>query len=187
MEKNNTDVDRLFKQGVSDVSRAPRQMLTDAEIASAAAASKAGAGIWLLSHAKELLIGAVSFAVGVGTTLLVTHALQDQAPLQLPAEQTALVTADSLSEETLSKDTTIYPAETSGQTIVRPENEPTSSSNDPKASSPEQETVTTAAPKTATRPATSEPVVIKKTIVRRDTVRLRETIVVKDTVYEIGN
>ena len=33
------NIDRIFEQGVSKMSRAPRQMLTDAEIASAASAS----------------------------------------------------------------------------------------------------------------------------------------------------
>lgn len=176
------ELDRLFEQGVSDVSRAPRQMLTDAEIASAAAASKAGAGIWLLSHAKEILIGTISFAVGVGTTLLVTHALQDKAPSQLPAEQTALVTADSLSKEILTDDTAVYTAESSEQAVDEPKSQTASVSNGSIASSPQQGTAKTATPKVTATSTTSEPVVIKKTIVRRDTVRLRETFIVKDTV-----
>ena len=102
------DLDRLFERGVSDVSRMPQVPMTDAQVAAAAAASKSSAGIWLLSHAKEILVGAVSFAVGVGGTLLVTHALQDKAPSQLPAEQTTLVTADSLSEEPFTDSTVFF-------------------------------------------------------------------------------
>ena len=176
------DVDRLFEQGVSDVSRAPRQMLTDAEIASAAAASKTGAGIWLLAHAKELLIGAASFAVGVGTTLLATHALHDKAPSELPTEQTALVTADSLSEEILTDDTADYTAESSEQAVDEPKSQTASASSDPKASSPQQETVKTTNAKAAATSTTSEPVVIKKTIIQRDTIRIQETVIVKDTI-----
>ncbi len=177
------DLDRLFERGVSEVSRMPQVPMTDAQIAAAAAASKSGAGIWLLSHAKEILIGAVSFAVGVGGTLLVTHALQDEAPSKLPAEQTALVTADSLSEETLSADTAIFAAESSEQIVVEPENQTSTASNSSKVSSQKEETVKTTTPKTATTSTTSEPVVIKKTVIQRDTVRINETVVVKDTVY----
>ena len=177
------NIDRIFEHGVSDLSHEPRQMLTDAKIASAAAASKSGAGIWLLSHAKELLIGVASFAVGVGGTLLVTHALQDEAPSKLPAEQTALVTTDSLSEETLSADTAIFAAESSEQIVVEPKNQTSTASNSSKVSSPKEETVKTTTPKTAATSMTSEPVVIKKTVIQRDTVQINETVVVKDTVY----
>ena len=58
------DLDRMFERGVSDVSRIPQVPMTDAQVAAAAAASKSSAGIWLLSHAKEILVGAVSFTVG---------------------------------------------------------------------------------------------------------------------------
>ena len=177
------DLDRQFERGVSDVSRMPQAPMTDAQIASAAAASKTGAGIWLLSHAKEILIGAVSFTVGVGGTLLVTHALQDKAPSQFPAEQTALVTDDSLSEETLSADTAIFTAESSEQIVVEPENQTSTASNSSKVSSQKEETVKTTTPKTAATSTTSEPMVIKKTVIQRDTVQINETVVVKDTVY----
>ena len=169
------------------MSRAPRQMLTDAEIASAASASKTGAGIWLLSHAKEILIGTVSFAVGVGGTLAVTHALQDEAPSKLPAEQTALVTADSLSEEPFTDSTVLYTTEPSEQAVIEPGSQTSTTSSSSKASSSKQETVKTTTPKTTATSTTSEPVVIKKIIVRRDTVHLRETVIVKDTVYETEN
>ena len=177
------DLDRLFERGVSDVSRQPQAPMTDVQVAAAAAASKSSAGIWLLSHAKEILIGAVSFTVGVGGTLLVTHALQDETPSKLPAEQTALVTADSLSEETLSADTAIFAAESSEQIVVEPKNQTSTASNSSKVSSPKEETVKTTTPKTAATSTTSEPVVIKKTVIQRDTVQINETVVVKDTVY----
>ena len=177
------DLDRLFERGVSEVSRMPQVPMTDAQIAAAAAASKTGAGIWLLSHAKELLIGAVSFAVGVGGTLLVTHALQDKAQSTLPAEPTALVTADSLSEETLSADTAIFTAESSEQIVVEPGSQTSTASSSSKASSPKRESVKMKTPEATVTSTTSEPVVIKKTVIQRDTVQINETVVVKDTVY----
>lgn len=173
----------MFERGVSDVSRMPQAPMTDAQVAAAAAASKTGAGIWLLSHAKEILIGAVSFTVGVGGTLLVTHALQDEAPSQLPAEQTALVTADSLAEEPFTDSTVLYTTESSEQAVVRQENQTSTASNSSKISSQKEETVKMTTPKTAAASTISEPVVIKKTVVQRDTVRINETVVVKDTVY----
>ena len=176
------NIDRLFEQGVSDVSRTPRQMLTDAEIASAAAASKTGAGIWLLAHVKEILIGAISFAVGVGGTLAVTNALTDKATAKSPVENRACMVSDTLQEETLPDDTAVYTAESSEQAVDEPKSQTASVSNGSIASSPQQGTAKTATPKVTATSTTSEPVVIKKTIVRRDTVQLRETVIVKDTV-----
>lgn len=187
MRNNHTNIDRLFERSVSDVSRMPQVPMTDAQVAAAAAASKTGAGIWLLSHAKEILIGAASFAVGVGGTLVVTHALQDEAPSKLPAEQTALVTTDSLAEEPFTDSTVLYTTESSEQAVVRQENQTSTASNSSKISSQKEETVKTAAPEAMATSTTSEPVVIKKTVVQRDTVHLRETVIVKDTVYETEN
>lgn len=181
------DLDRLFERGVSDVSRQPQAPMTDAQVAVAAAASKTGAGIWLLSHAKEILIGAVSFAVGVGGTLAVTHVLQDKASSQLPAEQTTLVTADSLSEEPFTDSTVLYTTEPSEQAVIEPGSQTSTTSSSSKASSSKQETVKTTTPKTTATSTTSEPVIIRKTIVRHDTIRMKESVVVKDTVYVIEN
>ncbi len=177
------DLDRLFERGVSEVSRMPQAPMTDAQVAAAAAASKTGAGIWLLSHAKEILIGTVSFAVGVGGTLLVTHALQDKAQSTLPAEPTALVTADSLSEEPFTDSTVLYTAESSEQIVVEPGSQTSTASSSSKASSPKRESVKMKTPEATVTSTTSEPVIIKKTVVQRDTVRINETVVVKDTVY----
>ena len=177
-----SDLDRIFEQGVSGVEHMPQKTLSDEQIKAAAAGSKVGAGIWLLSHAKEILIGTFSFAVGMGGTLLATHALQDKAPSQLPAEQTTLMAADSLPKDPLSVDTAVYPVEASEHTVVRLENQSVPSSTDSKASSPKQETSQTTTRKATAAPTTYEPVVIKKTIVRRDTVQIHETVIVKDTV-----
>lgn len=187
MRNNHTNIDRLFERSVSDVSRMPQAPMTDAQVAAAASASKTGAGVWLLSHAKEILIGTVSFAVGVGGTLAVTHALQDKAPSQFPAEQTALVTTDSLSEEPFTDSTVLYTTESSEHAVSRQENQTSTASSIAMASSPKEEPVKTAAPEATATSTTSEPVVIKKTVVQRDTVHLRETVIVKDTVYETEN
>lgn len=187
MRNNHTNIDRLFERSVSDVSRMPQVPMTDAQVAAAASASKTGAGVWLLAHAKEILIGAVSFAVGVGGTLAVTHALQDKAPSQFPAEQTALVTADSLAEEPFTDSTVLYTTESSEQAVIELGSQTSTASSNPKASSSKQGPVKTAAPEATATSTTSEPVVIKKIIVRRDTVHLRETVIVKDTVYETEN
>lgn len=181
------DLDRLFEQGVSEVSRQPQAPMTDAQVAAAAAASKTGAGIWLLSHAKEILIGTVSFAVGVGGTLAVTHALQDKASSQLHAEQTTLVTADSLAEEPFTDSTVLYATEPSEQAVIELGSQTSTASSNPKASYSKQGTVKTTTPKTAATSTTSEPVIIRKTIVRHDTIRMKESVVVKDTVYVIEN
>lgn len=173
MKNKNMDVDRLFEQGVSDVSRAPRQMLTDAEIATAAAASKTGAGIWLLAHAKELLIGIVSFAVGVGATLLATHLMTGKPTTPQPSG-----TAMTIANDTAIVDT-VSPVVETGCPVV-------------ETVYPVVETVCTPSPQDGAPnpapPATNtEPIIIKKTIVRRDTVRKQEQIIIRDTVYVIEN
>lgn len=194
------DLDRQFERGVSDVSRMPQAPMTDAQIASAAAASKTGAGIWLLSHAKEILIGAVSFAVGVGGTLLATHSLGDRNTTSQPAQSTVIV---------VSADTTMLADDTAAAT-----DETEALSNTPvetwRGTSPA--TVNTTTPvetqRIASQPATSShnaspeiflgkslqveaktaqpaatPVIVTKTVIRRDTVHIHETITIKDTVY----
>ena len=55
------------------MSRAPRKTLSDEQIKAAATVSKSGAGIWLLSHAEEMLIGVVSFAAGCLVMIAVLH------------------------------------------------------------------------------------------------------------------
>ncbi len=68
-----TELDRLFEQGVSNIERAPQKTLSDEQIKVAAAASKGGAGIWLLAHAKEILIVLILFLVGVVATIPLWH------------------------------------------------------------------------------------------------------------------
>lgn len=180
-------LDRLFAKGMSNVEHIPQKTLSDEQIRIAAAASKTGAGIWLLSHAKEIALCVVSFAVGAGGTLAVTHALHDKASSQIPTEQTTLVVADSLSEEPFTDNVAVYPAETSEPSGVRLENRSAPASTGSSVSSQKHETVQPTTPKTMATPTTPEPVVIKKTVIKRDTIRMRESIIVKDTVYIIEN
>ena len=161
----------MFERGVSDVSRQPQAPMTDAQIAAAAAASKTGAGIWLLSHAKEILIGAISFTVGAGVTLLATHTLDGRNTAPQPAQSTvAVVTNDTTS---LTDDTATLP-DTPVETY--PGMSPATVNN----TTPEKTQHIASLPSAQT---TAPPVVITQTITRRDTVRINETIILKDTIY----
>ena len=176
------ELDRLFEQGVSDVSRAPRQMLTDAEIASAAAASKTGIGIWLLSHAKEILIGTISFAVGVGTTLLATHLMTGRPTTPQPSG-----TAMTIANDTTIVDT-VCPVVETGYPIVETVYPVVETVCTPSLQDKHDETKpTSGAPNPAPPAINTEPIIVKKTIVRRDTVRKQEQIIIRDTVYVSEN
>ena len=173
-----TDIDNLFEQGVSDVSRAPRKMLLEEEIAAAAAASKSGAGIWLLSNAKEMLVGVVSFVAGCLVMLVVLHYT---APKSSEPQGNAGVTEAQVVGVDKDNDIDLNQHGQNEQTfqLQNPESQghsPKSQVHSPKsqAQSPKSQVQS---------PESQEPVVIKKTIVQRDTVVINETVVVKDTVY----
>lgn len=70
---NGTELDRLFEQGVSGVERMPQKTLSDEQIKVAAAASKGGVGIWLMAHAKEILIVLILLLVSVVATIPLWH------------------------------------------------------------------------------------------------------------------
>ncbi len=176
------------------MSRVPKQMLTDAEIASAAAASKSGAGIWLLSHARELLIGVVSFAVGVGVTLTATH-LTDDNPATTPSAGNAVAVVQDTTM--LAEDTISTPIELFATIEESRHNTPVVEA--PPGESQQRDTIsdkTEKKPGQNTQYPTShisrstsdpDPVIVKKTITKRDTVRIDQTVIVKDTVYKIEN
>lgn len=74
LQRNNgTELDRLFEQGVSGVERMPQKTLSDEQIKVAAAASKGGVGIWLMAHAKEILIVLILLLVSVVATIPLWH------------------------------------------------------------------------------------------------------------------
>ena len=199
MKNSRTDIDNLFEQGVSDVSRAPRKMLTEEQIKAAAAASKSGAGIWLLSHAKEMLIGVVSFAAGCLVMIAVLHYTAPKPSgqqagedvvvdtLALPAESETVVVetlrATSLQNEDHSVPSSVNP--TSNITshtshLQNPESKILSPKS--KVQSPESR-VQSLKSQVPSPESQEEPVVVKKTIVQRDTVVINETVIFKDTVY----
>ena len=179
MKNSRTDIDNLFERGVSDVSRAPRKTLSDEQIKAAAAASKSGAGIWLLSHAKEMLIGVVSFVTGCLVTFVVLHyTAQKPSDLQAGADitdKTDVVVVDDDIDNNIDNDLDLNQQGQNEQTfqLQNPESQvssPKSQVQSPKSQvqSPESQ---------------EEPVVVKKTIVQRDTVVINETVIFKDTVY----
>jgi hypothetical protein len=175
MSKSRPEIDRLFEKGISDVAHEPRKSLSEAEIAAAAAASKSGAGIWLLSHAKEILLCALSFAAGIGGTLLVTHAIDNRNTVPAPDETVVSATTDTIqstntvmiAEDTvaLSKESTATDLETLRATSLQ---------NGHPVSHVSRHT---------SHVSNAEPVTVKKTIVQRDTVVINETVILKDTVY----
>ncbi|MBO7445428.1 MAG: hypothetical protein J6T86_03355 [Bacteroidales bacterium] len=168
----------MFERGVSDVSRMPQAPMTDAQIASAAAASKTGAGIWLLSHAKEILIGAVSFTVGVGGTLLATHTLGDRNTTSQPAQSTVIVVS---ADTTMLADDTVSAIDETSALSNTPVETWRGTSSTTTSQNASQETFHGTSLKTAQPAAT--PVIVTKTVIRRDTVHIHETITIKDTVY----
>ena len=93
-------IDKLFARGVRNVSRMPHTPMQEEQIATAAATAKSGAGIWILSHLKEILLCTLSVAVGVGGTLLATHLLHPQEAAQQPNIETeTVILGDSLVQE----------------------------------------------------------------------------------------
>ena len=180
MKNSRTDIDNLFERGVSDVSHAPRKTLSDEQIKAAAAASKSGAGVWLLAHAREMLIGVVSFVTGCLVTFAVLH-----YTVPKPSEPQA--------GENVNVDTIALPSEservvveTFHETSLQNEDHSAPSSVNP-TSNITRHTSHDQTPKShVPSPKSQEPIVVKKTVVQRDTVHVKETIVVKDTVYMLN-
>ena len=193
MKNSRTDIDNLFEQGVSNVSRAPRKTLSDEQIKAAAAASKSGAGIWLLSHAKEMLIGVVSFVAGCLVMIAVLHyAAPKPSDSQVGTDmtdKTDVAVVDNELDNDLDNDLDLNQHGQNEQTsqLQNPEyqvHSPKSQVHSPKsqAQSPKSQVQS---PKSQVQSPKSqeEPVVVKKTIVQRDTVVINETVIFKDTVY----
>lgn len=89
-------LDRLFEKGVSGVDRMPQKTLSDKQIQAAAIGSKAGAGIWVKSHTKEILIVAIFLFVGAVASIPFWHS----ASLQPIHTQTSTSQADTHSAHT---------------------------------------------------------------------------------------
>ena len=187
----NSKLDRIFEQGLSDVTRAPQKTLSDEQIKAAAAASTSGVGVWLLAHAKEMLMCAVSLSVGIGGTLLVTHLTDNRNTV--PTETAAAITTDTANAAMAAEDTVAFKGKiavddvetrhgTSLQTdpnIVSAKTRQGTSLQTNQHSVPAKPTANVSQPSSDV----STPVVVKKTVVQRDTVVINETVTLKDTVY----
>lgn len=173
----NSELDRIFDKGLSEVTRAPKVPLSDEQIAAAAKESKSGTGVWLRMHAKEILLCAVSLAVGIGGTLLVMHLLDSRNTV--PAETAAAIATDTTNTPgtaMVAEDTVTFTGETTVGAVetrhgTSPQTNPHAVSAKPKSD--------VSSPKSPV----STPVVVKKTVVQRDTVVINETVTLKDTVY----
>ena len=189
MKNSRTDIDNLFERGVSDVSHAPRKTLSDEQIKAAAAASKSGAGVWLLAHAREMLIGVVSFVTGCLVTFAVLHyTIPKPSDSQAGTDMTDK-TDVAVVDNDLDNDIDLNQHGQNEQTsqLQNPEyqvHSPKSQVHSPKSQvhSPKSQVHS---PKSQVQSPKSqeEPVVVKKTIVQRDTVVINETVIFKDTVY----
>lgn len=168
-------IDKLFARGVRNVSRVPHTPMQEEQIAAAAATAKSGAGIWILSHLKEILLCTLSVAVGVGGTLLATHLLHPQEAAQQPNIETETVTlGDSLVQEfDFTIDTTTND--------LQPTANPQLPEAYNQASTPQKQIANGQEPKANSQHP--EPVVIRKTVVQHDTVKINHSIILKDTVY----
>ena len=202
----NSELDRIFDKGLSEVTRAPKVPLSDEQIAAAAKESKSGAGVWLRMHAKEILLCAVLLSVGIAGTLLVTHFTGNQESAPKPAETVAAVVCDT----TMGADDTDMLSDGPASTIVetlratslqtvkpvttsaKPNTSATATAVETRHGTSLQTNPNTAPVETHGRaslqndhhtPSVTEPVVIKKTVVQRDTVVINETVTIKDTVY----
>lgn len=176
MNKNSSELDRIVAQGISSAEHAPQHPMSEAQIA-AAAASTSGAGVWLLAHAREILLCAVSLAVGIGGTLLVMHLLDSRNTV--PTETAAAIATDTTNTPDtamVAEDTVTFTGETTVGAVETRHG--TSPQTNPHAVSAKP-----ASNVSTPKSHVSSPVVVKKTLVQRDTVVINETVTLKDTVY----
>ena len=180
MNKNSSELDRIVAQGISSAEHAPQHPMSEAQIA-AAAASTSGAGVWLLAHAREILLCAVSLAIGVGGTLLVMHLLGSRNTV--PAETAAAIATDTASTTgttRVAEDTVAFTGKT---TVDAVETQCIASLQTDPNIAPVETLRTTSLQNDRHTPSVTEPIVVKKTVVQRDTVVINETVTLKDTVY----
>ena len=177
----NSELDRIFEQGLSEVTHSPKTSLSDEQIAAAAKASKMGVGIWLLAHAREILLCAVSLAIGVGGTLLVMHLMDSRNTV--PTETAAAIATDTASTTgttMVAEDTVAFTGKT---TVDAVETQCIASLQTDPNTTPVETRRAASLQNDRHTPSVTEPVVVKKTVVQRDTVVINETVTLKDTVY----
>ena len=191
MNKSRTDIDRIYDRGISDVERMTRKTLSEAEIAAAAAASKSGAGVFLRSHTKEILLCIASL---VAICLITFAALRFSSPKPTePQTEMTIITEDTIA---LATETPVTAVETVCTPSLRTDN-PVTPSDNPKSGTTKPTSQVTSPTSQIESPTSNvsslksnvstpnspEPIVVKKTIVKRDTVVINETIILKDTTY----
>lgn len=187
-------IDKLFAKGVRNASHAPHTPLSEEKIAAAAAATtQSGAGIWLISHGREILLCATSLAVGVGATLLTTHLIQPQEPATQPTVEAVAVDLCDSSDYDIIHDFDIDNTANDKSKIVNRKSQissdqPPITLSQKTTANHQQPIPNTQIPKAnGQKPNANsqhpEPAIIKKTIIQRDTVKINQTIIIKDTVY----
>ena len=133
----NSELDRIFEQGLSDLTRTPKTPLSDEQIATAAKASRIGVVLWLRMHVKEILLCAISLVVGIGCTLLVLHFTGVQRVAPEPEETVAAVVCDTAM---VADDTTLPPVEPTTSIVETRHGaslQPMSSSVQPQSANPQ--------------------------------------------------
>ena len=193
----NSELDRIFEQGLSDLTRTPKTPLSDEQIATAAKASRIGVVLWLRMHVKEILLCAISLVVGVGCTLLVLHFTGVQRVAPEPAETVAAVVCDTAMVADDAAALSDGPATTvvetqciaslqtnqSDNVSAKPNTKPGISTVETRRAASLQTGQTTNASAKQDTEAAASPVIVKKTIVQRDTVFINEAVIIKDTTY----
>lgn len=155
----------MYAEATSSLERAPRKPLTTEQIAAAANASKSGAGVFLVSHLKEVVLCTVSFLAGC---LVMGTVLHFANPEPSETQATTVVMTDDDYDLNLDNDEQVAVANQSEAV------EQTISNTSSNVTNPTSHVA---------RPTSQEPVVVKRTIVQRDTVIINETVIIKDTTY----
>ncbi len=157
----------MYAGAASSLERMPKKPLTTEQIAAAANDSKSGAGVFIVSHLKEIILCAASFLAGCLVMGTVLH-FANPEPSETQATTMDMTDNDNNNDLDLDIDEQIAVA---NQTEVVEQTLSNTSSN-----------VTNPTSHVA-RSTSQEPVVVRKIITKRDTFIQHENVVLKDTVY----
>ena len=150
--------DRLFRNGLSELTYAPSKPLTTTQIRQAAAEAPSSPGVFVATRRAALATATIAGIVGgvciwqIGRTTLDNSLLQEP---DAPAESPVSLPADTITENNLQA-------------------EPSLTTQPSEAIAPVKQQ------EPATKP---QIIVVTKEIVVNDTVVVRDTAIVKDTVY----
>ena len=172
--------DRMFRNGLSELTYVPAKPLTTTQIRQAAAEAPSSPGVFVATHRAALATATIAGIVGGVCLWQVGRTALDDSPLQepfAPAESPAGLPADSISKNSLqsaSNSTTLgnVAPYTITENILQAEPGSTIKLSEAIAPMKQQES--------ATKP---QIIVVTKEIVVNDTVVVRDTAIVKDTVY----